>query len=165
MNKVKIMPNKNGQLVTMSVKNPEWGTVRIGSIEETIDDVTGFTQEKKKSFLMKLKGQEAIDAFLEKHKDGLPGQLIIVEAVESELPAEFEKLVNEKIDREEAIKPYLKKSGKDGVQLTLKGERIFRYTKYDRTGKLFDTLVMHDNREEVKQARELAENGSAEFAK
>jgi hypothetical protein len=162
-NKIVFAPNKKGELITKS-RNPEYGFIRLSYVaEDVIDPVTGFSSEKKYSFILKNK-LDKLQATLDKNPNGLVGKLYTVEFVESEMPAEFHKLINEKIDYEDAIASYIKRAGKGGPELTLKGERIFRYTKYDNTGKANDVLVHHDNGKEVKEWRNTQKAGSAKFA-
>jgi hypothetical protein len=162
MSSIKMMPNKAGQMITVSKTNPEYGVVRIASSESAIDGATGFIRTVNKSFLIKDKVVN-LTAFLDAYPNGtMPGKLINNEFIESNAPAEFSKLLNKKLSYEDAIAPYVKKAGSDGPELTVQGERILRYTSYDVSGKQFDTVVSHDNVEEVAQhnAQVKASNGA-----
>ena len=163
MSTIKIMPNKDGQLVTVSTKNPLWGSLRLASSETAIDAASGFLRTNSKSFLVKDK-VENLGAFLQAYPNGtVPGKLITVEFLESEAPAEFNKLLNKNLSQEEAIASYIKKAGQDGPALTVQGERILRYTKYDVTGKQFDITVAHDNGEDVAEYNANKAKESASF--
>lgn len=164
MSKIQIMPNKAGQMITVSTKNPEWGSIRLASSEMAIDAASGFMKNNSKSFLVKDKVIN-LGKFLEAYPTAVvPGKLVTVEFLESETPAEFSKLLNKNVTHEEAIASYVKRAGADGPELTVQGERILRYTKYDAASKLFDTIVSHDNVEEVAKFNAQAKQGNANFA-
>ena len=163
MSKIKIMSNKDKQMITVSTKNPEWGTVRLASSESSIDSASGFRKVSSKSFLVKDKVENLV-LFLEDYPNGfVPGKLVTVEFLESEAPSEFSKLLNKNLSYEEAISSYIKRAGQDGPELTVQGERILRYTKYDEASKLFDTTISHDNVEEVAEHNATAKKGNASF--
>lgn len=46
-----------------------------------------------------------------------------------------------------------KLSGKNGIQLTINGQPIYRGTQFDASGKVEDVLIAHDNVAEVKAAQ------------
>lgn len=148
MSSLNFAPNKSGALITVSTKNKEWGSVRVASEVTAIDNTTGFIRTVKKSFLIKDKVAN-LENFINSYPNGLPGQLVVVEFVESQMPAEFSKLLNKNLSYEDSIAQYVKRAGTDGPELTVGGERIFRYTKYDPSNSMFDVSVAHDNVEEV----------------
>jgi hypothetical protein len=153
MSTLKFAPNKSGALMTISTKSPEWGSVRIASEMTAIDPTTGFIRSQKKSFLIKDK-VAGLQALLDANPNGMPGKLYTVEFVESEPPAGFQNLLDKKLSYEDAIEKFVKRAGADGPELTVGGERILRYTKYDPSNKEFDIIVAHDNVEEVATWRE-----------
>jgi hypothetical protein len=150
MSTVKFMPNEAGALITASKKNPSFGWIRVASEETILDAVTGFPKTAKKSFL--IKGQiENLTSFLALYPNGvMPGKLINIEFLESQAPAEFKKLINDKIPYEEAIASYIKRPDAFGPEMTLEGERILKYTKYSPKLDVYDELIAHDNTEEIK---------------
>lgn len=165
MSKIQLMPNKSGQMITVSTNNPEWGSVRIASSESAIDGSTGFIRTVNKSFLIKDKVVN-LAKFIDMYPNGtMPGKLVNVEFLESNAPAEFSKLLNKNLSYEDAIAPFVKRAGADGPELTVGGERILRFTKYDASATLHDTVVSHDNGEAVAEhnAQKSAANG-ANFA-
>jgi len=148
MSTIKFAPNKSGALITVSTKNPLWGSLRLASELTAIDPTTGFIRATKKSFLIKDK-VEGLQALLESNPNGLVGKLYVVEFIESETPADFKALLNKNLSYEEAVATFVKRAGADGPELTVGGERIMRYTKYDASNKMYDTVVAHDNQEEI----------------
>jgi hypothetical protein len=164
MSTIKFAPNKSGALITVSTKNPAWGSLRLASELTAIDPTTGFIRATKKSFLIKDK-VEGLTALLEANPNGLVGKLYTVEFIESEAPADFKSLLNKNLSYEEAIATFVKRAGADGPELTVGGERILRYTKYDASNKMYDTVVTHDNQEEVATWRATQTEGSATFQK
>ena len=164
MSTIKFAPNKSGALITVSTKNPAWGSLRLASELTAIDPTTGFIRATKKSFLIKDK-VEGLQALLEANPNGLVGKLYTVEFIESETPADFKSLLNKNLSYEEAVATFVKRAGADGPELTVGGERIMRYTKYDPSNKMFDTIVTHDNQEDVAKWRATQTEGSATFAK
>lgn len=152
MSTIKFAPNKSGALITVSTKNPAWGSLRLASELTAIDPTTGFIRATKKSFLIKDK-VEGLQALLEANPNGLVGKLYTIEFVESDVPADFKALLNKNLSYEEAVATFVKRAGADGPELTVGGERIMRYTKYDASNKMFDTIVTHDNQDEIAQWR------------
>lgn len=162
-NLIKFAPNKSGALMTVSAKNAEWGSVRLSSEETAIDPTTGFIRSSKKSFLIKDK-VEGLQKLLDMYPNGMPGKLYTVEALETEAPAEFQGLLNKNLSYEDAVSNFLKRAGSDGPELTVGGVRIIRYTKYDPTGTKHDTVVAHDNQEQVAEWRATQSASSANLA-
>jgi hypothetical protein len=163
MSTIKFAPNKSGALITVSTKNPAWGSLRLASELTAIDPTTGFIRATKKSFLIKDK-VEGLTALLEANPNGLVGKLYTVEFIESETPADFKSLLNKNLSHEEAIANFVKRAGQDGPELTVGGERILRYTKYDPSNKQFDVVVTHDNQEEIARWRAVQDKGGANFS-
>ncbi len=164
MSTIKFAPNKSGALITVSTKNPAWGSLRLASELTAIDPTTGFIRATKKSFLIKDK-VEGLTALLEANPNGLSGKLYSIEFIESEMPADFKALLNKNLSHEEAISNFVKRAGQDGPELTVGGERILRYTKYDASNKMFDTIVTHDNQEEVSTWRATQTEGAVVLPK
>lgn len=164
MSTIKFAPNKSGALITVSTKNPAWGSLRLASEVSFIDPTTGFRRSTKKSFLIKDK-VEGLQSLLEDNPNGLPGKLYTIEFVESDTPADFKGLLNKNLSYEEAIATFVKRAGADGPELTVGGERILRYTKYDASNKMFDTVVTHDNQEDVATWRATQTEGAVVLPK
>ena len=71
-----------------------------------------------------------------------------------EIPADLAKAnLRDDISFEEAIAPYLKRAGQDGVHLTKGGKRIVRFTEYDGACIVQDIIIAHDNVAEVAASK------------
>ena len=125
-----------GAVVNVSQNNPEYGYVRVQQVRTMIDD-NGFLRRKPVSAL-------------------IPGT--IAELKESGFFAGQQ--LDGKIVVEESLEPFndktperdLKIAGETGIVCTLGGLPIYRRTKFsfDATGA--DTLIKHDNVEELRAA-------------
>ena len=85
----------------------------------------------------------------------LKGRIVIREYLESEIedgdiiPLEIQKYLENEKNYESSIK----KTAKDGIELTRDGELIFRFSTYDPTGLVEDRFIDHDNNDEVREWR------------
>jgi hypothetical protein len=85
----------------------------------------------------------------------LRGRIVVREYLESEIedgdiiPLEIQKYLENEKNYESSIK----KTAKDGIELTRDGELIFRFSTYDPTGLVEDRFIDHDNNDEVKEWR------------
>lgn len=181
MSTVKIVPSKENKLITAYKNKKDFGYVQLNQIAMSV--VGGWVREQKRSCLVRGE-MEKLQSFVKMFPTGeLPGRIVIREFVESEVPADIQKkFIREDVDKEEAIAGFIKTTGKDGVELTVGGERILRFAEYDFSGKEEDTFVQHDNTDAVaefnaerkqerleqealaKKAQELADKAAAEKA-
>jgi hypothetical protein len=144
MNKVQIKPTETGALISTYKNNPAYGYVTLQS-EEMTTDSNGWIRNSVRTALLR-----AETALLEKYvskfaKGGmLDGRIVVKEFVESELPENYTSRLNKNVSYEDSIAPYIKRAGKDGVELTLGGERILRFTDYDSSGAQVDVTVAHE---------------------
>jgi hypothetical protein len=83
----------------------------------------------------------------------LPGKIVVNEFLEDQIPESYSARLNKNVDYETSINPYVKRAGKDGVELTLGGMRILRFTSYDPSGLSQDAKVAHDNVSEVTASK------------
>jgi hypothetical protein len=85
----------------------------------------------------------------------LKGKIVIREYLESEIeegdiiPLEIQKYLENEKNYESSVK----KTAKDGIELTRDGELIFKFSTYDPTGLVEDRFIDHDNNDEVKEWR------------
>ena len=143
--KVTIVPAESGAVVRAYANSPEHGYVHLQTVSIAV--INGWVQESKRSHL--LKGTvEVLQKFIA-DKSELPGNIVICECYEDEIPAQFKSALNLKdLTLEEAIQPFLKRAGKDGPVLMKDGKRILRFTDYDPSGKVADTFKPHDPAQE-----------------
>ena len=78
-------------------------------------------------------------------KLGFKGRIVVTEFRESELPAYM--LAD---DYTGDISRNVKVAGDTGVECTIEGERIYRFSFYDESGEQADTLIAHDNASEIR---------------
>lgn len=174
---VTICKAKNGVDYAMpysSVKNQsrtpdkQRGYFRIEEVATTIN-LDGSVWENKRSHL--IKGEMPIlQKLLVAHKySTMPGKIIYTEIVESDLdlhPNLKRNLVSDLVETpiedftpdqilllEDRMKSVIKKTGEDGVEMLHNGERILRFTQYDTSDSLSDTIVEHTNVAEVNAFR------------
>lgn len=153
MNQVRIVPSsKTGNVVSTYESNKEFGYIQLEQSALVQDGA--WIREVKRSCL--LRAQTAIlEKFVAANKSLiLPGKLVVLEYLESEVPADVQQRYFRKdVTHEEAIEPYVKRAGTDGIELTFNGERILRFTEYDPSGETADKRVAHDNQDAVSAAR------------
>lgn len=144
MSKVQISTKEDGSVIT-PYSNAKDGYITVKS--ETRKFVGGWARMSKRTAL--IRGPlDMLEDIVKTGVHGLKGQIVVHEFVESQLPPQFEKLLNptkSTMTREELEKFYLKTAGKDGEPLTRDGERIFRFSEYDESGVEHDTIVQHNN--------------------
>ncbi len=152
MRKVQITPSKEGQLITVYKNNPNYGYITMSSTELSTD-ARGWIRESKRSTLMRAT-VDLLQKYIAENKSlVVPGKIYVQEFLESQVPDSFKERFNKNVDYETQIRPYIKRAGKDGVELTLGGERILRFTSYDPTGTIEDSKIAHDNTDAVKASK------------
>ena len=152
MRTVQITPSKDGQLITVYKNNSAYGYITLSSTEMSLAS-NGWIRESKRSTLMRAE-TELLQKFIAMNKSlALAGKIYVEEFLESQLPASYAERLNKNVDYETSIAPYIKRAGKDGVELMLGGERILRFTSYDPTGTIEDMKIAHDNTDAVKASK------------
>jgi hypothetical protein len=160
MSQVQIVPNsKTGTVITAYKNNAEYGYVQLQQTAITVDG--GWVRESKRSTLLRAK-MDLLTKFIGAYKSlQLPGAIVVKEYLESEVPqAISEKFFNKELAYEDAIAPYVKRAGADGIELTVGGERILRFTSYDANGSDTDVKVAHDNVVAVLDSKVLSVNSA-----
>jgi hypothetical protein len=116
--------------------NPEWGYLRVEQIRTMIDD-NGFLKRKSVSAIVPglLSDLQASGFFAGQQLDG---KIVVEESLEP-----FNKKNPERD---------LKVAGETGIVCTYGGLPIYRRTKFSLDGTMQDTLIKHDNVEELRAA-------------
>lgn len=116
--------------------NPEWGYLRVEQIRTMIDD-NGFLKRKSVSAIVPglLSDLQASGFFAGQQLDG---KIVVEESLEP-----FNKKNPERD---------LKVAGETGIVCTYGGLPIYRRTKFSLDGTIQDTLIKHDNVEELRAA-------------
>jgi hypothetical protein len=152
MRNVQITPSKEGQLITVYKNNSDYGYITLTSTELSTDS-RGWIRESKRSTLMRAT-VDLLQKYIAMNKTlTVAGKIYVEEFLESQVPDSFVERFNKNVDYETQIRPYVKRAGKDGVELTLGGERILRFTSYDPSGTIEDSKVAHDNTDAVKASK------------
>lgn len=135
--KVTVKAGKSGKLIEISLNNPEYGHIRLAQVRMGIDEMTGFARLTPISALVpgKIKDLEQWEWNI---GDKISGKLIVKEQLTPFNPKEP--------DRD------LKIAGKTGVVCTLGDKPIYRKSFYSLDENANDTLLAHDNYEEILAA-------------
>ena len=125
-----------GAVVNVSEKNPEYGYVRVQQIRTMIDD-NGFLRRKPVTALIPgtIEELEASGFFA---GQALEGKIVIEESLEP---------FNQKEPERD-----LKVAGETGIVCTFGGLPIYRRTKMSFDATVADTLIKHDNVEQLRAA-------------
>ena len=160
MNKVKITPTKEGNLVTSFKSNPEFGYMKL--TETAVISGQGWFREVSKTCLQKGK-MSTLQAIVSANSDlCLNGKLTVKEYLANEITADvISAYVDDSVSVTQGLETFKKRAGKDGIALTVQGQAIYRFTIYDPSGTTEDTVIAHDNVEAVKLSRVAATEEAA----
>lgn len=149
---VAIKANDKGAFVNIYDSNKEFGYIVLES--NSISTAGGWVRETKRSCL--IRGTVATLEKLIAQAPGkqLPGRIAIREFLEDAIPQDIAaRELSDDVSLEEALANYFKKAGKDGVILTKDGMRIVRFSEYDSSGTIQDSIISHDNVAEVNASK------------
>jgi len=151
-NSVAIKKNDKGAFVNVYSSNAEFGYIVLES--NSISTVGGWIRESKRTTLIRGTVQ-LLEKYLSLSTGGLlPGRIAVREYLEDAIPADIAaKELRDDVTLEEALKPYFKRAGQDGVILSKDGKRIVRFTEYDASGTVQDITISHDNVAEVSASK------------
>ena len=123
-------------VINVSKNKPEWGYIRVEQVRTMIDD-NGFLKRKSVSAIVPalLEDLQASGFFAGQQLDG---KIIVEESLEP---------FNEKTPERD-----LKIAGETGIVCTLGGLPIYRRTKFSFDGNVSDTLIKHDNVDQLRAA-------------
>jgi len=161
-NSVQIKPAQDGSIISVYKSNPKFGYIQLTSTEMSIEG--GWVREKSRTCLLRAE-VPMLEKFIQLNgRTGtVSGRIVIREFQESELPENFQSRLATNVDYEKSIEPFVKRAGKDGIELTVGGERILRFADYDPSGKEHDIIIAHDNVSEVSASRATANSENASF--
>lgn len=134
MQQVKVTADKNGNVIRVSEKNPEYGHIRV---EQEVFQINnrGWLASKMRTALIHGNVKE-----LQKtgYREGtlIPGKIVIVESMQP--------FNSEDPDKD------LKIAGTTGIICRLDDQPIYRQTFYTPNQNAFDELISHTNGEEIK---------------
>ena len=134
-NNVYVLADENGGVITVSKNNPEYGWVVFA--QDTVTTTNGWINVKVRK-ARQMGTVETLERGNFKANQEMPGQIIIQESLEA---------FNEKDPERD-----LKIAGTTGVICTREGNPIYRRVIYTLDSTLTDTLIQHDNVDEIRQA-------------
>jgi hypothetical protein len=137
--KVTVIGNEQGAVINQS-SNPEYGYVRVVQTR-TMFDENGFLRARKVYALIPGRIEELEMAGFRAGQE-LPGQVIVKESLTP---------FNENDPERD-----LKLAGDTGIVCSVEGQPIYRKTQYSASSNAEDTLIQHDNVEELRAAYEAA---------
>lgn len=149
-NAVTIKANTKGVLVNVYATNKEYGYIVLETVATVFDG--GWIRDSKRTCLMR-GTVERLEKLVAATKS-LPGRIAVREYLEDEIPADVAKAnLRDDVTFDEAIEPYVKRAGQDGVLLTRDGKRIVRFCEYDGAAIITDMTISHDNVAEVTASK------------
>jgi len=151
-NSVAIKTNSKGAFVNVYSSNAGFGYIVLES--NSISTVGGWVRESKRTCL--IRGTVETLEKLVAHAPGkqLPGRIAVREYLEDAIPQDIAaRELRDDVSLEEALAPYFKRAGQDGVILSKDGKRIVRFTEYDASGTIQDVTLSHDNVAEVTASK------------
>lgn len=135
-----------GAVVYVSTNNPEYGFIRVSQVRTMIDD-SGFLRRKPVSALIPGTITELKDSGFFAGQE-LDGKIVVEESLTP---------FNEKTPERD-----LKIAGETGIVCTLGGLAIYRRTKFSFDNNSSDSLIKHDNIDQLRAAYAKAQaQGSA----
>jgi hypothetical protein len=136
MSKVIVTANAEGNVVSLSKNNPEYGYVRVEQVRAVVDE-RGWVSKKTLSALMYGKSEDLSSLGYFKGQV-LSGKIVIKESLEP-------------FNTENPEKDY-KIAGKSGVICCQDGQPIYRKCFYTTNESEGDTLIAHNNTESIREA-------------
>lgn len=135
--KVRVTGDENGNVIGVSVNNPEYGYVRVEQRVTQVND-QGWLRISKRSALIKGKVEDLKEAGFTAGQE-LPGKIVVIESLVPFNP--------ENPDRD------LKIAGVTGVVCRIDDEPIYRQTFYTSNENASDELLMHTNSDEIREVQ------------
>ena len=134
MSKVKITADKNGNIITISENNPEYGWIFVEQIASQFEN--GWMKNVVRKARINGKKNELVEAKFTKGQE-LPGKIIVLESL---VPFN-----NEEPDRD------LKIAGKTGIICRYEDQPIYRQSYFTTNLNSYDELINHTNRDEIRE--------------
>jgi len=144
--RVIVSSNEDGSVISLSKNNPEYGYIRV-SQRRLVINKKGWVNLKELSALVQA-DVETLKQLEWKPQQQLAGHIVIKESVEPFSPENSDK--------------DLKIAGDSDVICSIEGQPIYRKCFYDPTGNDVDSLIQHDNIEEIRSAMSLVKIAKAD---
>lgn len=143
--KVTVAADEAGNVINLSVNNPDYGYVRLVQTKSVIDE-SGFLRRRTRSALVHATTDELKAAGFYSGQE-LPGKIIVLESTTP---------FNDKDPNRD-----LKVAGSTGIPCTIGGQPIYRVTRYTENLALQDDPVSHDNIDQLRAAYEADKSSAA----
>lgn len=138
MNKVKVVADKNGNLINVSQNNPEYGTIKVEQDVAMIDSKGWVKNTKRVAFI---KGKvEDLASLSYKANTFVQGKIVVVESL---TPFNSENPDSD-----------LKIAGDSGVICRYDDQPIYRKSFFTTNLNAFDELIQHNNSDEIKEVQQ-----------
>lgn len=137
MSKVSITADRNGNIITISPNNPEYGFIRVEQFATQIND-QGWLRNVKRYALIKGKVADLIECNYKENQE-IAGKIVVRESLAPFNP--------ESPDRD------LKIAGDTGVICRVNDEPIYRQTFFTTNLNSTDELIMHTNTDEIREVQ------------
>lgn len=137
MSRVKVVADKNGNIVGVSQNNPEYGYIRVEQIATQINE-QGWLRNVKRSAIIKGKVDDLLACSYREGSE-ITGRIVIKES--------FEPFNPSNPDRD------LKIAGETGVICRVGDQPIYRQSFFTQNLSAIDELIMHDNADEIKDVQ------------
>ena len=147
MNKVRITADLNGNVVTISEKNPEFAHIRVVQ-DSFMFDENGWLRSRQLSALIHAETNVLLGLNYQPDQE-LPGNIIVKESL-----TPFQ--ANDS-DRD------LKYAGKTGVLCRVDDQPIYRKTFYTENQSASHELIQHTNSDEIRAAIQFASKSQNSF--
>jgi hypothetical protein len=134
MSKVTVTEDKNGNIVTISDNNPEFGFIKVSQLVTQI--ANGWLRQVVRTAIINGKLDDLVEAKFKKGQE-LPGKIVIIES--------FNPFNLKNPDQD------LKIAGDTGVICRVDDQPIYRQSVYTVNDQAQDEFIMHDNTEEIKE--------------
>lgn len=151
---VKIIPNSQGSLVTaFNTNNGKNGYIQLAQDFYNFSNPHKFTINQR-TCLVRGETELLLRVVMTAQRDSqqnvyMPGRICIEEYLESEIPDNIlEKIQNKRTGEYEGS---IKREGAEGPEYLYNGDRIIRYSYYDRTLQKPDIIINHDNEDEIQE--------------
>lgn len=133
MSKVTVTADKNGNVIGVSAKNPEYGYIRVEQNATQIND-QGWLKNVKRSALIKGKVEDLMACNYAEGEE-ISGKIVVRESLKPFNPNDPER--------------DLKIAGETGVICRIDDQPIYRQTFFTSNLNANDELMMHTNYEEI----------------
>ena len=134
MEKVKVVADTNGNVVTVSPNNPEYGWIFVEQTATQFD--AGWMKTVVRKTRINGKTNELVEAKFVSGQE-IPGKIIVLESL---VPFN-----NEEPDRD------LKIAGKTGIICRYEDQPIYRQSYFTTNVNSYDELINHTNRDEIRE--------------